>query len=778
MKWISSLVLVSIVILAAGGCGVSTADDEHASAEGRLGKVSSALVSVSTDAVSYPVAGTVNVTFGGATSHPRDWVALGQVGSSQWVRWTYTQGAPAGTIPLGLPSSARGLYEARFYSFQAGDALMAVSAPFSVGPRVTTDRTTYAPSDSIAVQYEHALPGNGLDWLAIAPVGGSAQSYVRWAYTGGPASGSQTFPVGSVPAGTYEARLYGYNDELQAASAPFTISGRSLASDKSSYVAGASATFTFAGAVGSGTDWVAIIPEGAADSSYVRWQYTSQQTSGAVAISLNGVAAGSYVAKLFANNTYELQASSNSFSVGSSSSYSLAVEKDNYVGTESARFNFVSAPPTALDWLAVAPVGAPPSGYVRWQYTGGAAEGQLTIALTDLPSGSYEGRLYANNTLDLRATTAPFQVSAFRVEADKATYARTDAARIGFTASPATSTDWIALTPEGAPANGYVKWAYTGGGSSGILEFPLSEVPAGTYRANLYANNTFELRATSATFTVGGIAVSTTKALYTDRESVTVSFAGLPGNVYDWIAITTPNANPGAFVQWSYTYGQSSGTRTFQVPLGTYVARLHVDNGTAIAAQSSSFSIVPAVAVTSGANLGTTILNGVYSVQLSASAGVIPYTWSLAPGASLPPGLSLSTDGRLSGSPTQEGSFTFPIDVTDASLQSAQRTFTLTVLDFAPRPALATISPTSAPFLSQSVTLTVTGTGFTSRSVVYLGNNSPLTTTFVSSTELTAVIPASLLDRVTSYAVTVYNSPPAGGTSNTETFFVTPPPPP
>lgn len=54
------------------------------------------------------------------------------------------------------------------------------------------------------------------------------------------------------------------------------------------------------------------------------------------------------------------------------------------------------------------------------------------------------------------------------------------------------------------------------------------------------------------------------------------------------------------------------------------------------------------------------------AVPLSASGGVPPYAWSVASGA-LPDGLTLGADGSVSGGPTSAGSFTFAIQVTDAS---------------------------------------------------------------------------------------------------------------
>ena len=54
-----------------------------------------------------------------------------------------------------------------------------------------------------------------------------------------------------------------------------------------------------------------------------------------------------------------------------------------------------------------------------------------------------------------------------------------------------------------------------------------------------------------------------------------------------------------------------------------------------------------------------------YKFLLVASGGVKPYTWTISDGA-LPPGLSLTTDGIISGTPTQLGIFNFTAKVTDS----------------------------------------------------------------------------------------------------------------
>jgi len=67
-----------------------------------------------------------------------------------------------------------------------------------------------------------------------------------------------------------------------------------------------------------------------------------------------------------------------------------------------------------------------------------------------------------------------------------------------------------------------------------------------------------------------------------------------------------------------------------------------------------------------------------YSATLQATGGSPPYTWSIASG-SLPPGLSLSTAGVLSGTPTTQGSFTFTVRATGTNGLASTRTYTLSI---------------------------------------------------------------------------------------------------
>lgn len=60
-----------------------------------------------------------------------------------------------------------------------------------------------------------------------------------------------------------------------------------------------------------------------------------------------------------------------------------------------------------------------------------------------------------------------------------------------------------------------------------------------------------------------------------------------------------------------------------------------------------------------------------YTATFAATGGIPPYVWSVATGSTLPTGLTLSSGGVLSGTPTTAGSYSFSITVTDGIMDTA-----------------------------------------------------------------------------------------------------------
>jgi hypothetical protein len=122
------------------------------------------------------------------------------------------------------------------------------------------------------------------------------------------------------------------------------------------------------------------------------------------------------------------------------------------------------------------------------------------------------------------------------------------------------------------------------------------------------------------------------------------------------------------------TAGAISGTPT---SAGAYPLTFVVtDSSTTPETAKASLTLTISAAPTSIVTLTTTSLaeasvNTAYSATLAATGGVAPYTFSLANGTALPAGLTLSSAGGISGTPTAVGSTAFTVNVTDSTTPTA-----------------------------------------------------------------------------------------------------------
>ncbi|MDX6400168.1 MAG: hypothetical protein QOF27_774 [Gaiellaceae bacterium] len=151
---------------------------------------------------------------------------------------------------------------------------------------------------------------------------------------------------------------------------------------------------------------------------------------------------------------------------------------------------------------------------------------------------------------------------------------------------------------------------------------------------------------------------------------------GCPPYGYSVVGGTFP---PGLTL--SSSTGHISGTPTLA---GTYTFYIRQTDNCGIEGEGNAPFVItiqggaPPLVVTS-----TTLGNGeselVYSVMLTASGGATTSrAWSVTAGA-LPAGLTLSSDGHLSGTPTAAGSYSFTATVSDGTTSSS-KSLTLTII--------------------------------------------------------------------------------------------------
>jgi subtilisin-like proprotein convertase family protein len=104
------------------------------------------------------------------------------------------------------------------------------------------------------------------------------------------------------------------------------------------------------------------------------------------------------------------------------------------------------------------------------------------------------------------------------------------------------------------------------------------------------------------------------------------------------------------------------------------------------------------------------------------------------------PGLTLATNGTLSGTPTTEGTFNFTVRATDANQCSSERTYALTI--GAAAAACPTVTNISSTTGAAGATVTITGTNFTGVTGVKFANSLTAAFTVVNATTITTTVPA------------------------------------
>jgi hypothetical protein len=115
----------------------------------------------------------------------------------------------------------------------------------------------------------------------------------------------------------------------------------------------------------------------------------------------------------------------------------------------------------------------------------------------------------------------------------------------------------------------------------------------------------------------------------------------------------------------------------------------------------------PSLIITTAATLPAASAGTSYTQNLSVTGGTVPYTWTIVSGSV--PGLTLSSNGTLSGVAVSAGTFSVAVQARDAAGMTATRTFSVTVGAAALR--ITRVDAFPAGMLNEPYTYTLAATG-------------------------------------------------------------------
>jgi uncharacterized protein (TIGR03437 family) len=253
-----------------------------------------------------------------------------------------------------------------------------------------------------------------------------------------------------------------------------------------------------------------------------------------------------------------------------------------------------------------------------------------------------------------------------------------------------------------------VSLSATGGTAPYSYSISNGSLPAGI---NLFANGTisgtptanggfqFSVRVTDSAFNT----VVATLNLSIGASNLAITTTNVPNGAvsqpYNALLTATGGTAPYVFVITGGTVpnGLSLSTQGIfsGIPNSTGFFSLTVrvtDSNLNTAQASFSFSVTtgPAISVTN-ASLPNGRVNQPYSQTLNVTGGQAPYSFTTLSGV-LPPGITLASNGLLSGTPSQGGTYNFTVRLTDANVNAINVPLTITITTGGPA-----ISTTSLP---------------------------------------------------------------------------------
>jgi len=158
--------------------------------------------------------------------------------------------------------------------------------------------------------------------------------------------------------------------------------------------------------------------------------------------------------------------------------------------------------------------------------------------------------------------------------------------------------------------------------------------------------------------------------------SYSTSATGAHGSTpyFEWQTTDATSVSITDVSSTSLTASEIQGPTLYKTRTFTLTAT-HTSGGSSTA--SVTYTVTAPTITLSPATLPATKVNNSYNQTITASGGRASYSFSYT--GTIPPGLSLSSSGTLSGTPSSQGTYNFTIIATDADSYTGSRSYTIQV---------------------------------------------------------------------------------------------------
>ena len=270
----------------------------------------------------------------------------------------------------------------------------------------------------------------------------------------------------------------------------------------------------------------------------------------------------------------------------------LDTNKNTYQPTEQIIVNFDNALGDDQDWIGIYPTGSTNDweNVIKWKWTGGQVSG--TKNFESLPIGTYDVRLFFQNSFTLEATKQIVvednngsdnnDSNITTVTTTKTSYLPDEQIVANFNNMSGANDDWIGIYPKGSSNDwgNVVAWKWIEGDIQGTKTF--TPLCAGEYDVRVFFHNSFNLEANSSFVVENNLSnelnISLEKDNYEPFELLHVNFANMSGQASDWIGIFPVGADSekNSSIEWRDTNSTVTGQTSFNgLQAGDYELRAY-----------------------------------------------------------------------------------------------------------------------------------------------------------------------------------------------------------